>query len=262
MRFLLPISALALTATACKVEDAPEDLETLVVYGFEHMGDEDDRPIVEVAAGLPPLADAQQEALEEGFRVGNLTAVHLEAAGVEAAEVTDIIGALGRVNYSHDLDSVVDALTLTEKVGNFEQYIEYDVLEQTDRDCFLAHECPTLFQEVHELAEAGILGEAERTFTIEHRWVQTEAGDIAMAMRTVSPDPVEFNTSLANVFQQYAFVLIYEQDGAAVRAETFWVDAEVIGLNVPDNFAVSQAVNSMGTAAERVDLYIDGGEAE
>ena len=39
--------------------------------------------------------------------------------------------------------------------------------------------------------------------------------------------------------------------------ETFWVDAEMIGLTMPDNMAVNNAVKAMGDQAELIDAVLD-----
>ena len=70
---------------------------------------------------------------------------------------------------------------------------------------------------------------------------------------------MSFSSKIAKVHQQYALVILYPDGGVTRRVETFWVDAEIIGLDVPDSFAVDNAINSMAAQAERVDEQVAGG---
>jgi hypothetical protein len=73
---------------------------------------------------------------------------------------------------------------------------------------------------------------------------------------------VEFSTSIVAVDQSYAMFFVYPWNDGARRADAFWVESRVLGAEVPDSFAVSQAANAVGDQAERVDDVLDGGEDE
>ena len=155
-----------------------------------------------------------------------------------------------------DLDEVVAAILEEDKTQVFEHMLEYDILESTDKDCFLARECETYEFLVHQVADAGILGEATQEVTWEFRWIGEGYGQ--MFMRTLSPDPIEFTTSILAVEQQYSVALVYDDGDGARRMEAFWIEGEIIGADVPEGFAVSQAVNQMHKSAENIDAYIQG----
>jgi hypothetical protein len=258
MRPVAGIVGLVLGIGGCKVADAPDGLEDLVVFGFEHFDDKD-AVVQQVADDLGPLLDRHADELESGFRVSNLTAAHLSAAGVEDANVEDVIGALGLVPYRHGLDDILPVLTRGDKADLFEPILAYDIEAETDRDCFLAHACDTLEQTVTETSKVTLLGEATRTYDLQYRWVERSDGGTTLLIRTLNPEPVELSSNIAKVHQQYALVAIFEDGrGAEHRAETFWVDAEIIGMDVPDAFAVDNAVLSMAAQAERIDAFLDG----
>jgi hypothetical protein len=173
--------------------------------------------------------------------------------------VTEIVGALGVVDYRHSLDEVLGPITAYNKHEMFDNFLEYEVLDETDRDCFLKAECERLDQDIYEKTNVTLVGDAARTYTNSLRWLEGEDLPRAVMIRQLNPDPVEFEGSAINmtVFQQYSFVLLYDNGGKARRVESFWVDFELAGMDVPDNMAVSNAVKAMGSTAEKVDTWLD-----
>ncbi|NCG17558.1 MAG: hypothetical protein GWP91_00895 [Rhodobacterales bacterium] len=248
---LLPL----LFLTGCKVTDAPASLEDLVVYGFVHFDDDDTRILEEAVANLGPLVDNHSEDLDEGVRVEELRNADLAAAGVENADVEGIVGALGAVTYTSGLDDVFGVTAHSHKDDLFDNVLVYEVLDETDRDCFANHACDRFEQTLREVVKVPLLGEADRTFVNQFRWVQTDSGE-ALVIRSLSPEPMSFNSNIVKVHQQYAFVVLEDGRGGTERMESFWVDAEVIGLDVPDNYAVNNAINAMAEQAERIDEVI------
>jgi hypothetical protein len=245
--------------SACKVVDAPENLEALMVFGFVNFDQEDDEYLQETAESLLPLIKTNFDDLtDDGYRVNTLTKQDLDAVGIENPTADGIVGAMGLVDYTNKVDPVIDAVSRPDKDVMFpDSFIEYDVLEQSDRDCFLDRGCDRLEQEVHEIAKVALLGEAERTYQSQYRRIETESKGEVVFVRQLSPDEVQFSSNIANVFQQYSFVMVYMEGGTARRIEAFWVDAEIIGLDVPDSYAVDQAVKQMSEQAARIDAFID-----
>lgn len=242
--------------TACKVVDAPEDLESLVVFGFVHF--EDDAAFLEqTAQGLLPLIDANREELAEGYRVDDLTSVDLGEAGIDAPGEGAILGAVGLVGYHNATIEIVDAISHPDKATMFpDNYLAYEVKQTSDRACFLDAACDRLDQTVFERTKVVLLGEAERTFDTAYRSVILDEG-VFTFVRQITPEPMSFSTGLATVHQQYSFVMLFDDGAGAQRLESFWVDAEILGLDVPDSYAVDQAVSAMSEQAERVDAWID-----
>ncbi|MEQ1504425.1 MAG: hypothetical protein ABMB14_19445 [Myxococcota bacterium] len=244
--------------SACKVVDAPEDLESLMVFGFVNFDDPDFLAATEEQ--LLPLIDANEADLtDDGYRVNSLTTEDLEAAGIDATNEGGIIGAMGLVTYTNTIDPVVETVSAEDKAAMWpDNFVQYEVLDQSDRPCFLDHGCDQLDQTVHETAKVALLGEAERTY--DATYVRLESDDLppAVFVRQISPEEMKFSSGLAVVHQQYSFVMMYQEEGhTARRIEAFWVDAEIIGLDVPDSYAVDQAVLQMSDQAERVDAWID-----
>jgi len=121
MRLLLPT---LLLVSACKVVDAPDDFEELVVFGFTNFMDEPEL-FVAAAEGLIPYAETIVDELEEGFRVDNLTYVDLVSAGVDPQDdEVDILGASARVLMTSDPVDIAWVLTYEDMTEVQEQVIK------------------------------------------------------------------------------------------------------------------------------------------
>lgn len=256
-----PALTMLLLVSACTVVDAPEDVEELVVYGFEHF-DDDEEHLIAVGEGLFPWVDDNFEELTGGYRVEDLSVENLENAGVEDPDIEGVLGAIAGADYRNTLDAVLPILVSGEKDDLFEQVEEFEITEQTDPDCFLAGECDTWTYTATQTVRVRLLGRSTQTWTQTLRWVRPEDGEPFIAGRSLSPQPVEFSTSIVAVDQSYAMFFVYPWNDGARRAEAFWVESRIIGADVPDSFAVTQAANAVVDQAERVDDVLDGNAEE
>jgi hypothetical protein len=254
---LLRIAALvALVLPACKgAPEAPDSIEEMMNFGFVYF-EEDNDVMVDLADNLMPFVASHLEEAEEGWEVSSLSAEDLIAVGVEAPDVEDVIGAAASAAYVSDIDDVAMAITWPEKGEVFPHITEFDVVEATDLDCFLDHECDSYEFTVDQVVRASILGNASQTVTQQHRWIEHDDGYFFI-MRTLSPDGIEFSSNLMRVFQQYSFAMVYTDGDGSRRMEAFWVDAEIIGLDVPEGFAVNQAIKQMHDSAELIDDFVE-----
>jgi len=250
----------ALLGSGCIVVEAPETLEELVVFGFEHF-DEDPAYLIATVEGLLPLAEQHADELTEGYHVDNLSDAHLEAAGIADADTTEIIGALGSASYVHGTASVLDALLFPDRVGHeaFPNYATFDISTDSDRACFLGGDCDRYDYRIDSTIDLPIVGDA--TSVKNYSWRRIELGDgrTAYAGRGLAPQEVELETTLLEVHQQYEFGVIFSESERAARLDAFWVDADLLGIDVPEYFAVENAVQEMQTAADRIDLFIELG---
>lgn len=247
--------------TGCKVTDAPEDLEQLMVFGFENF-DRDPEFLASMGVNLFPLVDVQFEDISDGYRIENLTAEQLEAAGIDDPNVDSILGAMGAADYTHSIDDILPGMLAYNRSELFDQIKEYEVTdEEGDRDCFFAGECDTYTLTATQTVNVALLGDSTQTFTATWRWIDGEDGERFVVSRTLCPNGVEFNSDIMVVHQQYGLAVIYPNGDFPRRVESFWVDADIIGADVPDYFAVDSAAGAMKTQAERIDDWLDeGGE--
>jgi hypothetical protein len=252
----LPWLMLLLAAAGCEVVDAPEDIEELVTWGFEHFQEQEEY-MVAMGDNLLPQIDERFDEVSEGWRVDNLADRHLEAAGVESPDTVSIVGALGAVDYEHELHDVICLVHHPQKDELWpDYYVSYEVTEDTDRGCFLAGDCDDYEAVVEQSVEVPFLGLSTQTLTRQVRWIHPDDGEAYVVERVLSPTPVVFDTEILEVDQQYSFVLLVPHGTGTRRVETFWVEARFLDAEVPDYFAVENAVSSMHSQVDRIDRQL------
>lgn len=255
LRLALP---LLVALGGCKVVDAPADLEDLMVYGFDNY-DRDPDFLAAMGQNLFPQVDDQFDVIANGYRISSLTADDVAAAGVEDATVTTILGAMGSVDYRHPIADIVPPMIAPNRAELFDQIQSYDVTsEDGDRDAFIAGDTDRYDFSATQTVSVTLLGDSTQSFDANYRRITPDEGDPFVVIRTLSPGGVAFNSNIMVVHQQYGLAVLYPHGDTARRVEAFWVDAEVIGMDVPDYYAVEQAAKTMADQAQRVDDYVDG----
>ena len=251
------LTPIVLLLGACNVVDAPEDLEELVVFGFVNFDDEPSG--VATAEGLRPLTDTFAEELTTGYRVSAITFEELIEAGVPAEEGNPIVGVSATVQMQSTVDEFAMAWSFPRMQDVLEVTLDFRVdAEEGELTCFLDHECPTYAYDAWRRNDIGFLGESEQQFRREYRWLTLEDESVVLATRDIVPEPAVMSGNVFRMNQQYSYTLIFpNEDGGTTRMDTFWVDAEVIGIELPDYFALETAVNNMQDTAEQVDAFTE-----
>ncbi|MEZ4320572.1 MAG: hypothetical protein R3F61_24030 [Myxococcota bacterium] len=91
----------------------------------------------------------------------------------------------------------------------------------------------------------------------EFRWVRSDTLDAPLlAMRDLAPEPADISSGLAAVDQQYSYSLFVPDGSGALRFDAFWLEARVIGVDVPDTFALDLSVTQMTRTAEQIDAWV------
>lgn len=241
--------------TGCKVVDAPETLEDLLVFGFTHHDDE--LRFSEAAAeALIPLTLDQEQALTEGYRVSPLSRDHIRAAGLEPPDEVSILGAATTVHMRSDVQALATVLTWPDMTEVQEPMLRWTVDSETDRDCFLARTCASYQVEGTRERDIGFLGSATQRFIRSWVWVELEGASV-LIQRELMPDPAEITTAVYQVDQQYAYSVLFPHQGGTQRLEAYWVDAQAIGMDLPDTLALDLAVQAVQSNAEELDAFAE-----
>jgi hypothetical protein len=243
----------------CAVVDAPEALEDLMVYGFVHTADEDPRPLEVAAADLPEQVNRYADALREGYSVSSLTRDDLAVVGLTVDREIDVVGVAYLLEQSATVDEIASVLVGGDLSQVFDKTLEYQLHRQDDLDCFLAHACETYTNAGTRVTDAGLFGTATQDFESHVRWVEMEDGSAGLVVRQLSPDATEISSGLAAVHQSYNWALMYREGATTRRMEAYWADAEVVGLDVPETFALDLAVSSNVERAAELDAYLGYG---
>ena len=250
------LALVLLLGAGCKVEDAPERLEQLMVFGFQHFEDHRAQQ-VEIRETLEPEVELDWDELNQGFRIDTLSAEDLEDAGIEGADVSHIIGAVGGGQYRYPLQEVLEAITEPAREQHYDHVVGWELLEQSGYACFLEDRCQRYRWRARETVKAGILGEVTHTFDGVLRRFEDDQGEPFAVGRILSPERAEMTTNVVKLHQQFSYFVLYPHEGVTRRVEAFWIEAEVIGIDIPDAFAVDQFAAGVARQIERVDAYLD-----
>ena len=246
-----------LAPIACKVVDAPDTIEELAVFGLVHF-DEGDKWRTAFVDGVDKQQRKHREALVEGLRVDNLTQRTLLESGIsDNPDAEEVIGAVASISFASDFDEVVRVVT-----GDMSKVIDttdaYDVTTDDDRRCFLSRECDSYAADVYREV-GGAWGRATQEVRTEFRWAERSDGTEVFLYRGLAPDPTDTDSVLFRIHQHYQLYAMVDKPAGPLKFEVHWVEAEVIGLDIPDTVALDQVVNGMEDQVEAIDAFIASG---
>ncbi len=260
MRSLAALLLIALAA-GCEATRAPEAYEDLVVFGFINF---EGRSVAleDLFAGAVSTVDGNPEAFAEGYAVTALGTESLVEAGVSDIPEFDgdppaILGASAATAMLAPLEAVIEVITSDRLEEVYGLTVQYDAENPTDRDCFLAGECDTFSFDGYRVNDS-FFGETRQDFFRQFRRIEAEDGTEVVLQRTLSPSGMEIDSNLFRIHQHYDLSLLWPSESGTRRIETFWVQAEIIGADVPETVALSHAVRAMHKSAEELDTYLLG----
>ncbi len=251
------LTALVLSP-ACKAPpEAPQELDELCGFIFEHFTDEDP---AELAAGLGNLdtwLNANLEETLEGYEVTELSRDSVDALDENSRDLDGMVGAAVGTEGSFDPAEIAEVLVLVDPVElSPGMYEVYDRTFLTDQNCFVKAKCETL--EVFNYMESTYpLGLDVTTETNgQYRWVDMETGT-AMLQRTWMDSPAEVSVDWLSVQDQFYLNVVMPSESGSVRLQATWIVAQVINAEIPDGIALTLVIASMQDVYEDVDAYLE-----
>lgn len=252
---MLPLLALL----GCKPPpDAPEELDALVGYLFQHTDDEEDEPLVVGAGNLDAWLTARLEETLEGYAVDQLSEAAVEELGLGEPDLGGLAGAAVGHDGPYGVEELGAAVARADPLEIYvDNYTGYDRTYAGDPDCFAAGDC--LWLEADSVATASFaLGlEVVSRSHLQYRWVDTESGRI-FVQRSWMTAPAEVSVDWLRVDQQFfLWVIIPDQEGSRSIQAT-WILATITGAEVPESVALNLVVEQMQTFASDLDAYVGG----
>ncbi len=209
--------AVSLLLSACKVEPAPEDLDGLAHWFWQHLDDEDSAALQEGAVNLYAALDG---ASFEGPLYGTISTLSIEELGLVGhgdesnAEVYGVILA-------NDMDCSTAGLEY--QIYSPDQaemhpstYVSYDRVYTTDRDAYEARENDWLEWQSRYVVE-GLGANYSATINGGLRYVADlddhEYGGPVLVARGVLDEPAPFGDSdTRGIFQDYQLEIYFPMD--------------------------------------------------
>ena len=236
--------------------DAPDSLADLLVFGFVNFEQPAEYPQA-TAEGILPQTDTFATELEDGYRITPLNQEDLESARLNGTIEAEIVGMSAEVGMTSSLSDFARAWSNPHMEEVLSTTLSFAVgKEDGDLDCFVDRRCETYGFDAHREVDLTIFGTATQDFRREFRWTSLESGTPVLTVRETIPTETTMTSPVLVIHQEYVYTMLFDDDGTQ-RLDAYWIDAEVIGADIPDSFALDFAVKGMKKAAEDVDLWVD-----
>jgi hypothetical protein len=244
----------------CRVVDAPETIEELVIFGFVQHSTPDPIWPTTFATNLLPELDSHADALEKGYRVGSLGPEDIDEAGFQAAGEGEVAGVAATSTLDSDMAEVLAVLSLPDITPVFSSSESYELKEHSDRDCFLKGSCEFYTYSFRRTINLGILGSVTQEALGSFRRLSLEDGTEVALWQTAAPSPGEVTGGLMTVQQQYSEDLFLPgEEGGTRRVTAMWLDAQLADADLPDSLLISTSVNSLEKANGELDDFVTAG---
>ena len=125
-----------------------------------------------------------------------------------------------------------------------------------DIQCFVSQECTSIsfVADLQNLLPLGV--EISSTIAGEYRWIYVD-DKVFVVQRRWMPVPGESNRDWLNIDQDYALAVYLPTEGGMRFLDMEWVVTYFGDMPVPEDFALSLAIQSMHEGRKNVEAYID-----
>ena len=229
-----------------------------MVYGFVHFNDEDPEALVSLGDVLIPWVDNHIDDLAEGYEIASMTGDDLSASGVGEVTQSDIIGVALGVDYtagSHE--RFADAMVFERQEEIFSHFVTFEREVQTGEDCFIERSCNGFGAADNLYAEIALGIQFWSDYEIALRWVELEDGRSVLLHQLIGPQPTDFSVDFINVYQQYGFSFVYDNDsGQARRVQALWADGELLSSDAAEGGYLALSITTMKNANSDINEWM------
>jgi hypothetical protein len=230
----------------------------MMVYGFIHFNDEDPESLVALGDVLIPWADNHIAELNDGYEIASMTSDDLSESGVGDVSKSDILGvALGMDFTAGSHERFADAMVFERQEEIFSHYVTFERETLNGGDCFLDKTCSEFLAADDLHAEIALGIQFWSDYEVALRWLELDDGRSVLLHQLIGPEPTEFSVDFINVYQQYGFSFIYDNDaGQARRVQALWADGELLSSDAAEGSYLSLSISTMKTANSDVNDWM------
>lgn len=255
MTLLIPLFSLL---TGCAPPEAPEELNELTAFIFEHAQDVESTEIEQGVLNLEAWMSKRLEETKDGYEVDNLTTDSVGELDQCTRDITGLIGAAVGTTSRHSADELIELWLAGNLMDLYDSLIAYerDVLHN-DVECFLSHECETLHYDSYSTKKFALGIEVEAVSRAQWRWVELDDG-YAAVQRTWLALPMQASPAWLDVEEQfYLSVMMPRKNNKSVRMQAIWAVTEIDNAPVPEGIALGLAIDQMKSDAETSDEWLN-----
>lgn len=252
---LLLINVVILSACS-RPPPAPETLDDLCAYLFEHLDDEDDYSLAEGTENLRVWLGDHFVETELGYEVTNLTNEAASAVEVEPVELDRLLGVATAYDINHSIDTVMNASLAGPVAEIYDTYQSAEREFYPDVDCFLERECDWLEADQHSVSLYPLGLVATTSTHGQYRWIETSEGP-AVVQRSWMLEG-EFSLDWIKVeHQYYVSVTMPIRENETRKMEATWIMASLGDLPVSEALVLQLALSSISKGGQNMNDYLD-----
>jgi hypothetical protein len=256
-----PLWFVPLLAACVKPPEAPDKLEELCGFIYEHFRDEDPAALESAVTKLDTWLTDNFAATQEGYTVDDLDDNAVAPLDAPKVDISNLAGAAVVTDIDHSVYALTKTILTTDpRVVYNSTYTLYDREWITDIDCFVEGFCEEARAYTHSVSDWPLNMTVGVHLYQDYRWVDGELGE-SMIQRTWLDGPAEvtgFNLSVDA--QYYMAVNIPQEDGGLHRLQAMWVVAEIGDASVPEAAALDLVIDSMRGEDVTLTYYLDSQE--
>lgn len=257
---ILPMLSLSLLGACRGPEPAPDQIEQLLGWMFQHADDDDTEAFLDGTAKAQAWLDGHFDATLEGYVIDPLTEEQLDAVGAGDRDRSQIRGVALGYPYTANVDQVA-AEMMARRVNAVTDTADQEecTLVEGEPEGFSVGTCDWVVWDVDQVTDLGFGISLETWIRYQYRWLETEEGD-ALMLRAWSQQTPEITTDLFTVLQTYQLWLLLPEDGAWRSIQGEWVDARVGDSGLDMDFVMQVWINGLRDTEARLNEGAAGAE--
>lgn len=249
---------LTLALVACKHPDpAPEELDELVGFLYEHIPDEEPDALAEGIMNLHPWVTEHLDETLQGYKVDDLSEEVITSLGDGEVDGNDFAGSAVGHESDRPVEDWTQALILEDQVEVYKgSYTEFNRDWDGNNKCFASRECLTMGAEVEAVSDYTLIKIVSHSAN-QFRWVETETGP-ALIYRTWLLEPAGVTPeNIVSVERQYYLNVIFPTDAGTRTVQVTWAVAKLESIDTSEDFALQMLINGMAKNADKIDEWMD-----
>jgi hypothetical protein len=254
----LTLFVLLFAITGCKrLPEAPESLEEITNYLFEHFDDEDPLALESGLVNLDLwLADNMEQA-NVGYKVDDLSSAAVDSLEGTNLTLDEQVGVAVAYDIGHEAVDVINTLVMVGSdelyPDNFENFRRDFV---TEPECFVDHSCEQTTWEASSQTSYPLNIKVSTAGRTEYRWVEMEDGYAAVT-RNWMIAPADVSVDWFELEQQYALSALINRNGTTRKLDAGWVIVRLSALPLPENTVINMAASGLLETGEALEYYLD-----
>ena len=241
--------------------EAPEDLNDLLSYVFLHTMDEEDAALRAGLENMSLFAQDNQEELQEGFAVSQLSQEALDSTPEDFIEDPELYGVAVQYEVPFSSRDIAYCNTAVNGAEVYTaNYLSYERENLSELDCFLSQDCPTF--RFRSTIQSSLPFGVEMTsrYINELRWVEY-GEDMAFVQRSWMEGEAESTADWAKMSANFYIGVVFPTpNGETQTIAASWAGILFGDFYVPEDIAKSQAIDGLKKNGEDLSNWLSENE--